>query len=145
MSPGTSTFGKASPQTALCYHGWQTHTFPPWAPTPMEPGTCHAVCRTCVMFEPRIKPIEAYPVFLQGRGRGFCQDYTSDSNKNTLIYQWKSKRGKGWRENTIQRLNKASGLHESNVLSTWSWCKQGWPCLHHHTDLYLTRGGSSCS
>ena len=39
---------------------------------------------------------------------------------------------------TIQRLDKASDLHESVVHSTWSWCKQGWLRLHHHIDCWPT-------
>ena len=34
----------------------------------------------------------------------------------------------------IQRLNEESGWQENTVLSTWKWCKQGWPRLSQTTD-----------
>ena len=34
----------------------------------------------------------------------------------------------------IQRLNEENGRQENTVLSTWSWCKQGWPRLSQMTD-----------
>ena len=30
-----------APRKELRPHRWQTRTLQPWAPTPMEPGTCH--------------------------------------------------------------------------------------------------------
>ena len=36
----------------------------------------------------------------------------------------------------IQRLNEENGRHENTVLSTWRWCKQGWPRLSQTTDCW---------
>ena len=36
----------------------------------------------------------------------------------------------------IQRLNEENGRHENTVLSTWRWCKQGWPRLSQTTDRW---------
>ena len=44
----------------------------------------------------------------------------------------KGGRDKGKR--MIQRLNEENGRHKNTVLSTWSWCKQGWQRLSQTTD-----------
>ena len=36
----------------------------------------------------------------------------------------------------IKRLNEENGSHENTVLSTWRWCKQGWPRLNQTTDRW---------
>ena len=36
----------------------------------------------------------------------------------------------------IKRLNEENGSHENTVLSTWRWCKQGWPRLSQTTDRW---------
>ena len=36
----------------------------------------------------------------------------------------------------IQRLNEESGYQKNAVLSTWRWCKQGWPRLSQMTDCW---------
>ena len=53
-------------------------------------------------------------------------------------FERNSKKKKKQRESDgkrmIQRLNEENGRHENTVLSTWRWCKQGWPCLSQTTD-----------
>ena len=36
----------------------------------------------------------------------------------------------------MQRLNEENDRHENTVLSTWRWCKQGWPRLSQTTDRW---------
>ena len=59
----------------------------------------------------------------------------------TLINSGKIKGGEGWGKRMIQRLNEENCRHENTVLSTWRWCKQGWPRLSQTTD----RWPHSCS
>ena len=39
-------------------------------------------------------------------------------------------------ERMIQRLNEEKGRYGNTVLSTWRWCKQGWPRLSQTTDRW---------
>ena len=49
----------------------------------------------------------------------------------TLIYQWKKRGSRYGGKRMIQRLNEEEWLQGNAVLSTWRWCKHGWPCLSH--------------
>ena len=46
------------------------------------------------------------------------------------------KGGRDGGKRMIQRLNEENGRHENTVLSTWRWCKQGWPRLSQTTDRW---------
>lgn len=68
----------------------------------------------------------------------------------TLIYQWKIKEGMGggWRKHNPKAEQSKWLLwkHCISLQSTWSWCKQGWLCLHHHADCWvLTDNRRWCS
>ena len=47
----------------------------------------------------------------------------------------KELRGDGGKR-MIQKLNEENGRHKNTVLSTWRWCKQGWPRLSQTTDRW---------
>ena len=56
-----------------------------------------------------------------------------------LSHWFNSGRIKGGRDGgkrMIPRLNEENGRQENTVLSTWKWCKQGWPCLSQTTDRW---------
>ena len=42
--------------------------------------------------------------------------------------------GRDGSKRMIQRLNEENARQENAVLSTWGWCKQGWPHLSQTTD-----------
>ena len=46
------------------------------------------------------------------------------------------KGGRDGGKRMIQRLNEENGRYENTVLSTWRWCKQGWPRLSQTTDCW---------
>ena len=52
----------------------------------------------------------------------------------TLINSGRIKGGRDGGKRMIQRLNEENGRQENTVLSTWRWCKQGWPRLSQTTD-----------
>ena len=54
----------------------------------------------------------------------------------TLINSGRIKGGEGWGKRMIQRLNEENCRHKNTVLSTWRWCKQGWPRLSQTTDRW---------
>ena len=54
----------------------------------------------------------------------------------TLINSGRIKGGRDGGKRMIQRLNEENGRHENTVLSTWRWCKQGWPRLSQTTDRW---------
>ena len=54
----------------------------------------------------------------------------------TLINGGRIKGGEGWGKRMIQRLNEENCRHKNTVLSTWRWCKQGWPRLSQTTDRW---------
>ena len=62
------------------------------------------------------------------------------ANRTRYLSHWfNSGRIKGGRDGgkrMIQRLNEENGRHENTVLSTWRWCKQGWPRLSETTDRW---------
>ena len=53
-----------------------------------------------------------------------------------LIYHCKNKGGRKGGKRMFQRLNVESGHRENALLSTWRWCKQGWPHLSQMTDRW---------
>ena len=72
----------------------------------------------------------------------------------TLIYQWKIKEGMGvgggggWRKHNpkAEQSKWLPWKHCISLQSTWSWCKQGWLCMHHHADCWvLTDNRRWCS
>ena len=54
----------------------------------------------------------------------------------TLINGGRIKGGEGWGQRMIQRLHEENCRHKNTVLSTWRWCKQGWPRLSQTTDRW---------
>ena len=52
----------------------------------------------------------------------------------TQINSGRIKEGRDEGKRMIQRLNEENGRQENTVLSTWRWCKQGWPRLSQTTD-----------
>ena len=55
----------------------------------------------------------------------------------TLIYQWKNIGGRGGQKND-PKAKWRERPPENAVLSSWSWCKQGWPRLRHPNDRWPT-------
>ena len=66
---------------------------------------------------------------------------SSHTNRTRHLSHWfisgKIKGERDGGKTVIQRLNEEMGPLGNPILSTWSWCKPGLPCLSHHIDHWL--------
>ena len=59
-----------------------------------------------------------------------------DNEERKTVWTNSKKQQESDGKRMIQRLNEENGRQENTVLSTWSWCEQGWPQLSQTTDRW---------